>query len=101
MWKVLVLLSVLSVATCLNAAPAYASEAVCGDRSEFITALYWRAGEIPLVQLATADGSVLEVFGNPASGSWTVMSTSPAAVTCLIAAGEKYFPQTELPGTKH
>ena len=68
------------------------ADAVCGARADVVARLGRDYGETRRghgLQRATA---VVEVFASEATGSWTIIVTSPNGVACLVAAGEHWAP---------
>ena len=46
--------------------------------------------EAPVSLGLQADGNLLQVFSSPATGSWTIVSTSPGGLACVLAAGQNW-----------
>lgn len=83
------LLAVLTAS--LMAFPAFAQQPQCMGTIDLYAALHERYGEAQ--QFFGLSGSaVLEMWANRETGSWTLISTSPNGVSCLIAAGEAFQP---------
>jgi len=67
---------------------------VCASRAVMVASLKNRYNEEPDAQgLADKGGSMIEIFASP-SGSWTMVSTTPDKISCMIASGKDY---TRLP----
>jgi len=99
----------VSITVCILGAlffslPAYA-QAVCGERSALLKQLDGKYKEAPISMGLAANGSVVEVTRSD-KGTWSLLLTNPAGLTCLMAAGEhwevlkdkkaKYTPEMEL-----
>jgi hypothetical protein len=61
----------------------------CADRNDFLKQLWTRHSEAPTALGLTATGQVLEVLTSK-TGSWSIMVTSPAGTTCMVAVGEAW-----------
>ncbi|MFL5332793.1 MAG: hypothetical protein ACJ8H8_06345 [Geminicoccaceae bacterium] len=46
--------------------------------------------EAPVSLGLQANGNLLQVFSSPATGSWTIVSTTPQGVACVLAAGQHW-----------
>ena len=68
--------------------PAFA-QAACGDRTPLARQLETAHKEVQQAIGLSSDGRVIEVFAS-ASGSWTVLMTSPNGLTCVVATGEAW-----------
>jgi hypothetical protein len=78
----------------LSTAPANAqaarSQMMCGKRADLVRQLGEKYGESRR-SLGLAGGrGVVELFASEATGSWTILITSPQGVACLMAAGEAF-----------
>ena len=79
----------LALALCLFAFPALAEEQ-CGPHDQVIKALGDKWGETRRGLGLLPNGRVLEIFANDDLGTWTIIATDPALVTCLIASGQAW-----------
>ena len=71
-----------------NCGPA-AAQVVCGDRENFVEHLAEGFEEAPTAFGVVDSGSILEVLVSP-TGSWSILVTSPAGLTCMIASGQSW-----------
>ena len=64
------------------------------EMAEFLAAGY---GETPVASGLTMDGSLLVVFSNPETGSWTVVTVDPSGLACMRSGGGEFtvIPQGE------
>ena len=70
------------------AVPAAAQEpSRCGPREAVVAMLADRHGEAQ-VGYGVAQGAILEVWRNTASGTWTVVITTPDGQSCMVADGQ-------------
>ncbi len=83
----------ISLMAGLFALPAQAQQAVaqpnptCDARDKVLSALSGRYFEQPTSMGLAANGSMVEVLVSE-KGTWTIISTMPNGLSCLIAAGE-------------
>lgn len=78
----------IALASLFLASPAYA-QAVCGERAALLKQLNGKYKEAPISMGLAANGSVVEVTRSD-QGTWTLLLTNPAGLTCLMAAGEHW-----------
>jgi hypothetical protein len=76
------------------ASPAYAAP-TCGPRQAVVAALKGNFGESVVARGYSADPSgqiaaVMETWVNATNGSWTVLMTTPAGVSCIAASGGRF-----------
>lgn len=78
----LAIVATLAVATC---SPAFA--APCGNATEIKNRLSAKYKEAPVSFGLQTNGNLLQVYAS-AAGSWTIVSTTPAGMSCVVAAGQ-------------
>lgn len=71
-------------------APSQAQDQNCGPREAIVARLADGFGEGQQMIGLAANGAIIEVFGNPETGSWTLLLSRADGISCLMAAGE-YF----------
>lgn len=76
--------AILMLATQSHAAQA---EAACGPKQAMMNALTTEFGEIPFATGVSLNKSV-KLFGNPQTGTWSLVLITPEGVACIVAAGE-------------
>ena len=77
------------IVLCLMASPIHAQPAQCAERAGVVEALKAKYGEVQ-VMMGKQDGgsdAIVEIFSNPITGTWTVLRSNMAGVTCLLASG--------------
>lgn len=80
-------------ATWLLAAPAGAQSPLpagrlpCHRFEEIVRQLDQKYDEAPVSVGIQMNGNLLQVFASAKQGTWTILSTSPGGLTCIIAAG--------------
>jgi hypothetical protein len=94
-------MSILRLSTALLAfslaAPAARAEAPtpvrplpCSDYKAVREQLAKRYEEAPISTGLQSNGNVLQVFTSERTGTWTVVSTTPAGVSCILAVGRSW-----------
>lgn len=88
------LLLLVSTVTCLLAPAAHALPSAvgvpvpCHDYREIKRQLADRYGEAPVSFGMRTNGEVVQVFASPQGGTWTIVSTQPSGLACILAAGK-------------
>lgn len=62
----------------------------CSMLPEIMTHLRESYSEQPVAFGVQADGNLLQVFASKESGTWTVVSTHPSGLGCLVASGRSW-----------
>ena len=88
-------LSILALAVPLLVAgaalPAAAEESMaCGKRDEMLGHLAGKYHEQPVAMGLATNGSLVEVLASTAGGSFTIVYTTAAGLTCMMAAGNNW-----------
>ena len=65
---------------------AYTSQ--CAPSPDAYAQLIQNFREQRLTLAMQSDGTVLEVWGNPDSKTWTMLITAPNGTSCAVAAGQ-------------
>lgn len=87
------------IAIGLVAAPT-ASAAQCGLRNDVIEKLESKYDEHLTaggLQKTTTAQSVMEIWSSTATGTFTVLLTSPQGISCVVAVGTDFFKAAEAP----
>jgi hypothetical protein len=74
--------------------PAMAQQ--CGPRDAVEQVLHDRYGETVQSRGLDVNGTVMHIWANLQTGSWSVTATSAGGLTCLVGAGN-YFEQVNEP----
>jgi hypothetical protein len=74
--------------------PAMAQQ--CADRASVEQVLRDRYGETVQSRGLDVNGTVMHIWANLQTGSWSVTATSAGGLTCLVGAGN-YFEQVNEP----
>lgn len=84
----------LGFAGLILAAQALQAAPQCAPRDRVTTILADTYGETRSGIGLNGSDQVMELFTNPATGSWTILITLPAGAACLIVSGTGYEPVT-------
>lgn len=77
--------------------PAVGMRMPCHDATEIAKQLHSKYDEAPVAFGLQSNGNLLQVFSSEEKGTWTVVSTTPAGLSCIVAAGKRW---ESLPGIK-
>lgn len=79
--------TLLPLAVALLPLPAFAT---CSEHDALQARLASGWGESRQSIGLAGNGTVLETFANPDTGTWTIAVTRPGGPTCIVAAGEHW-----------
>ena len=90
------MMSIAAVAASLSLSGAYAEQPVdqpiCGPLDELTTIVTRDYGERPIAAGISYNNTVMQMFANEESGTWTVLITSiVSGNTCVADMGEMYM----------
>ncbi len=75
----------------LAAAPPVAQAQLgCGNRTAMVEQLSRTYGEARKGAGLAGQAALFEIWASDATGTWTILKTSPNGMACLIAAGENW-----------
>lgn len=80
----------IALALCLIGAPAFAQEPVnpCApDHAAIVARLAEKYGESRASAGLDRRDLIVEMYGNPETGTWTLLSMAPDGETCIEASG--------------
>ncbi|WP_106745225.1 hypothetical protein [Yoonia maritima] len=80
----------LLIGAMLLAAHNARAEQTCIHRDAIIDRLARQFGEHPHAVRWADDHTMVELFVAPDTGSWTITSTRPGNLTCLVSAGQAF-----------
>jgi hypothetical protein len=66
------------------------SQRNCGPRIVVVARLADSDGETRQSVGIGSNNAMVEVFASDATGSWTILVTTPTGVTCLVASGQAF-----------
>lgn len=64
--------------------------AQCNERDSVLGALASKYKEAPVQMGLTNAGAIIEVTASAEGDSWSIILTTPAGITCMVAAGEHW-----------
>ena len=88
------LLAVMAYAARAEPAQPPRGDALCGERTRIVERLRAAYGETRRGYGLQRGSSVVEVYASDKTGSWTILTTSPSGIACLVAAGQNWAPET-------
>jgi hypothetical protein len=62
----------------------------CHKAEEIAKQLTSRYAEAPVAFGLQSNGNLLQVYASEEKGTWTVVSTTPAGLSCIVAAGKTW-----------
>lgn len=62
----------------------------CHDAGEIHKQLSKKYDEAPVAFGLQTNGNLLQIYASADKGTWTVISTSPAGLACIVAAGKSW-----------
>jgi hypothetical protein len=77
----------LMIGTIGMLSPAAAESPQCGPKMAVADQLAQQFGEVPIVSGISLNNS-MRFFGNPRTGSWSMIFVRPDGVACVLAVGE-------------
>ena len=72
----------------------------CHNATEVAKQLSSKYDEAPVAFGLQSNGNLLQVYSSEEKGTWTVVSTTPAGMSCIVAAGKRWKacrPSTRIP----
>ncbi len=81
------LLPLLALVACNT---VHAQTAQCLNHGAFIEGLADRYGERRQMSGLNGDGTVVEIYANGETGTWTALIVQPNGMACMVAAGENF-----------
>jgi hypothetical protein len=70
----------------------------CHNASEIAKQLSSKYSEAPVAFGLQSNGNLLQVYSSEEKGTWTVVSTTPTGMSCIVAAGKGW---ESLPAVKN
>ena len=70
-------------------APARGQQ-LCMDRDALLTQLYLHAREQPVAIGLTSSGNIVEVLASGDGATWTIITTGPTGLSCVVQTGEHW-----------
>ncbi len=85
----------LAMVICLTSTTASAQYAQglripCHDATEIAKQLSSKYEEAPIAFGLQSNGNLLQIYTSASKHTWTVVSTTPAGKSCIVAAGKRW-----------
>jgi hypothetical protein len=95
MRRLALIISGAAIACGAFSAPLAAQQAVqprvpCHNANEIAKQLGNKYAEAPVAFGLQSNGHLLQIYASEDKGTWTIVSTSPAGVSCIVAAGKRW-----------
>ena len=88
MYKNLLTISALVLGMAVAAPVAAQVQVACGARNSVVANLGEKYGEVRRGGGLTGSTAIFEIWASEATGSWTILKTTPNGLTCVMAVGE-------------
>ena len=79
-----ILIAALAVATQAQA------QVACGERTAMLDKLSSSYGETRQSRGLSGTAAIVEIFASDATGTWSILQTTPDGKTCIVAAGDNF-----------
>ncbi len=86
-FALITLIASTSVASAQSPLPTPAAAPMCGDRGAVVDLLKQQFGEEQEEIRLHSDQALMELFASE-KGTWSILVTSPAGTSCIVAAGK-------------
>ena len=81
---------IIGAALAVLSVPAMAQQMPCGPRDKVINGIAGKFGETRQSIGLHPRGSIVEVYANTETGTWTIVVTTPGGRSCLMSAGQSF-----------
>ncbi len=88
MYKRILTTSVLILGMAAAAPPVAQAQMVCGTRNSVVAKLGDKYGEVRRGGGLAGPTAIFEIWASEATGSWTILKTTPNGLTCIMAVGD-------------
>ena len=88
MYKCILTTSALVLGMAAAAPPVAQAQVVCGARDSVVRNLGEKYGEVRRGGGLTGSTAIYEIWASEATGSWTILKTTPNGLACVMAVGE-------------
>ncbi len=72
------------------APPVAQAQLACGERTAMVEQLSRTYGEARKGAGLAGQTALFEIWASDATGSWTILKTTPNGMACVVAAGENW-----------
>jgi hypothetical protein len=88
MYKRILTISALVLGMAAAAPPVAQAQMACGTRDSMVAKLGDKYGEVRRGGGLTGSTAIFEIWASEATGTWTILKTSPDGMACVMAAGD-------------
>ncbi len=99
MYKRIVTTSALILGMAAIGPPDAQAQVVCGTRDSIVAKLGDKYGEVRRGGGLAGPTAIFEIWASEATGTWTILKTTPDGITCLIAVGDGWQDDPQMIGT--
>jgi hypothetical protein len=90
MYKRILTTSVLILGMAAGGSPDAQAQMACGTRDSVVAKLGEKYGEVRRGGGLAGPTAIIEIWASEATGSWTILKTTPNGLTCIIAVGDAW-----------
>ena len=88
MYKRILTTSVLILGVIATGPPDARAQMACGMRDTVVAKLGEKYGEVRRGGGLAGPTAIFEIWASEATGTWTILKTTPNGLTCVMAVGE-------------
>ncbi len=88
MYKYILTISALVLGMAVAAPVVAQAQVACGARDSVVRNLGEKYGEVRRGGGLTGSTAIYEIWASEATGSWTILKTTPNGMACVMAVGE-------------
>ncbi len=88
MYKRIMTTSVLILGMAAAAPPDAQAQMACGTRDSVVAKLGDKYGEVRRGGGLAGPTAIFEIWASEATGTWTILKTTPNGLTCVMAVGD-------------
>ena len=94
MYKRIMTTSVLILGMAAAAPPDAQAQMACGTRDSIVERLGEKYGEVWRGGGLSGPTAIFEIWASEATGTWTIMKTTPDGIACIMAVGDGWRDDT-------
>ncbi len=88
MYKRILTTSALILGMAAAGPPDAQAQMACGTRDSIVAKLGDKYGEVRRGGGLAGPTAIFEIWASEATGSWTILKTTPNGLTCIVAVGD-------------
>ncbi len=88
MYKRILITSALILGMAAAGPPAAQAQMACGTRDSVVAKLGDKYGEVRRGGGLAGPTAIFEIWASEATGTWTILKTTPTGLTCIMAVGD-------------